>query len=211
MKKISIGNKITIGFTIVIVMFIIVSIVTLKNSKRLGEDYDWVNHTHEVLEKIEMVLGDLKDAETGQRGFIITGMVVYLEPYNSALKAIRKDISDLQQLTIDNDIQQQQIIKLNALITNKLDELETTINIRKTSFEAAKKIVISDDGKKIMDEIRLVITEMINHENSLLSERANMSEYTTRNVNIITIWITIGAFVIVIILILYFTRIIAIP
>lgn len=211
MKKISIGNKITIGFTIVIVMFIIVSIVTLKNSKRLGEDYDWVNHTHEVLEKIEMVLGDLKDAETGQRGFIITGMVVYLEPYNSALKAIRKDISDLQQLTIDNDIQQQQIIKLNALITNKLDELETTINIRKTSFEAAKKIVISDDGKKIMDEIRLVITEMINNENSLLSERANMSEYTTRNVNIITIWITIGAFVIVIILILYFTRIIAIP
>ncbi|MFK5855078.1 MAG: PAS domain S-box protein [Bacteroidota bacterium] len=211
MKKMSIGTKMTISFTLVIVLFIIISIVTLINTKRLGEDSNQVNHTHEVLEKLEMVLGDLKDAETGQRGFIITGLVNYLEQYESALIAIRKDISDLQQLTIDNDIQQQQIDKLNVLITNKLDELETTINIRRTSFEAAKKIVISDDAKKIMDDIRSIIIEMKNHEIRLLKKRETLSKVNTNNANNVTIWITIGAFVIVIILILYFTRIIAFP
>lgn len=211
MKNMSIRNKITISFTLVIVLFIMVSITALKNTKRLSDNYDWVNHTHEVLEKLEMVVGDLKDAETGQRGFIITGMVNYLEPYDNALIAVQKDISDLQQLTIDNDIQQQQIIRLNTLITNKLDELKITINKRKTSFEDAKKTVISDAGKKIMDDIRSVIIEMTQHENILLKERETLSEYHTRNANNAIIWITMGAFIVIIILIIYFTRIIAFP
>lgn len=211
MKNMSIGIKMTISFALVIVMFLIVSIVTLKNTKRLGEDYDKVNNTHEVLEKIELVLGDLKDAETGQRGFIITGLENYLDPYNSALKSVRKNISDLELLTIDSDFQQQQIIKLDSLVTNKLDELETTIYKRRTSFEAAKKIVLSEEGKEFMDDIRSVMIEMTNHENKLLKERETSSEQDTNNANIITIWITIGVFVIIILLILYFIRIIAFP
>lgn len=211
MKNMSIGIKMTISFALVIVMFLIASIVTLKNTKQLGEDYDKVNHTHEVLEKIELVLGDLKDAETGQRGFIITGLENYLDPYNSALKSVRKNISDLELLTIDSDFQQQQIIKLDSLVTNKLDELETTIYKRRTSFEAAKKIVLSEEGKVFMDDIRSVMIEMTNHENKLLKERETSSEQDTNNANIITIWITIGVFVIIILLILYGIRIVAFP
>lgn len=211
MIKVTIGNKMVIGFSVVILLLIIVSIVTLKNTKRLGEDYDWVGHTHEVLEKLEMVLSDLKDAETGQRGFIITGMEIYLEPYNSALRSVKKDISDLKQLTIDNAIQQQQINKLNALITSKFDELETTIYKRRISFEDARKIIIGNEGKLIMDSIRTIISEMTKHENELLNERKTSSDLNSQYAINATIWISIGAFLIVIIMIIYFTRIIAFP
>ncbi len=212
MKKLSIGIKIGSGFVFVLMMFIIVSIVSIQNTERIRDNEAWVDHTNFVITKIGNILDDLKDAETGQRGYIITGVENYLEPYNSALKRIDAHIADLEQLTIDNDNQQIRIVSLNILVKDKFAELQQTIDLRKSSgFEAAKEVVISDLGKEVMDKIRVLLDDMTEEESKLLQTRMEASLNSTNSANSTIIWFTIIACVIVILLIVYFVRIIAIP
>ena len=78
---------------------------------------NWSIHTHEVLEKIESLLSEMKDAETGQRGYLLTGNDWYLEPYNTAVQAIPGHFEELPKLTSDNPQQQSRIETLRSLIT----------------------------------------------------------------------------------------------
>jgi len=150
----------------------IVGFQSYMEIQRMAETNRWVIHTHEVLEKLEHVLSVLKDAETGQRGFVLTGEDRYLEPYNAGAGEIQKDIEAVASLTQDNSEQQQSIEQLRTLTHEKLDELQETIKLRrKADMAAALTIIRSDRGKKIMDEIRALITQMEFRENELLDRR----------------------------------------
>jgi len=212
MKKISIGIKIALSFGIVIILLLLIGIISHQNLTRLKSEANMVSHTHDVLHNIEQVFGDLKDAETGQRGYLITGMEKYLQPYTNSLAKLEKDIKNLRDLTIDNPTQQQRIEKLEPLITEKLKELDETINLRKfDGFDAALDIVITDVGKNVMDDIRIVLTEMTKEENELLKARSEHSINTTQTAKNGIVLIIVVAFLIVILLSIYLTRIIARP
>jgi len=115
----------------------------------------------------------LKDAETGGRGYLITGEERYLEPYRNSLPAIQRDIDELRNLTADNANQQRRLDSLEPLVSEKLGVLKETITLRKEKgLQAALQVVLSDKGKTIMDEIRKVIAAMESEENGLLNQRA---------------------------------------
>src|SRR5712675_3188724 len=99
-------NKILGGFGTALVILIVVAAVSVRSMVKNAEDRAWVTHTHIVLEQLDAVLSNLVDAETGQRGYIITGEVSYLEPYNNALSRILQDFQQLRELTADNPVQQ---------------------------------------------------------------------------------------------------------
>jgi len=129
-------------------------------------------HTHEVINQLEKVLSALKDCETGQRGYLITGDANYLQPYTKCHAEINGLINNLQTLTIDNAEQQQRIQTLRDLTTAKLNELHRTIELRRDlGFEAARQVVVTDLGKKTMDSIRSVIASMKSTEEQLLESR----------------------------------------
>lgn len=97
---------------------------------------------------------DILDAETGQRGFLITGSKDYLDPYFSAITQIPKDIQDLQALKL-NAQQRAFIDAIQPLINTKLDELRRTIDLRRTKGpSAAIAIVNTNEGKVEMDKLR---------------------------------------------------------
>ena len=73
----------------------------------------------------------MENAERSQRGFLITGHDVYLEPYESAKQHVPHLLDDLQQATLDNSAQQRQVLKLQADITTTMNELATTIALRR--------------------------------------------------------------------------------
>jgi signal transduction histidine kinase/CHASE3 domain sensor protein/CheY-like chemotaxis protein len=132
----------------------------------------WAVHTHQVLESREFLVSQLKDAETGQRGYLLTGEARYLEPYNSAIDAIPVALQDLRKLTSDNPRQQARIETLQSLIKDKLDELRLTIALRGTGKTGeALKVLLSDRGKQIMDRIRGVTQAARTEELSLLNRR----------------------------------------
>ena len=96
----------------------------------------------------------MKDSETGQRGYLITGEDRYLEPYNAAVAAIQDRVQRFKHLTEDNPRQQARIPLLEKQISAKLKVEDRTIALRKKDPEAARQVVLTGEGKKIMEVIR---------------------------------------------------------
>jgi len=167
-------------------LLILNAATSYRNTLKLLENERWVSHTHEVLTELETTLSTLKDAETGQRGYLLTGEERYLEPYHSAIARINEQVVELQQLTADNNRQQQRIRDLKIAIDSKLAELQETINLRRQqNLEAALREVKSGRGKQIMGDIRQQIAAMTAEETQLLQQRARESQ-ASANLTILT-------------------------
>jgi len=169
----SIGTKIGSAFGLALVAMIVVGAVSYDSTTKLIESAEWVRHTHEVLNGLDEVLSAFKDAETGQRGYIITGEARYLEPYEGARDAVDQKLKRLRELTSDNPNQQQRLTALEPLVSSKFTELQETIDIRKQEgFGPAEKVVVTDKGKNAMDSIRKVVGAMVEEETALLGKRS---------------------------------------
>ena len=161
--KWTVGAKLATGFGVGLAIFIAIGAVSYQSTRTFMETSERVTHTHEVLGRLEAVLSLLKDAETGQRGYLLTGFERYLEPYNQASKDPDTEVKQIRELTSDNPNQQVRLDPLESLIADKLAELEETIELRRSrGIEAAVQIVVTDEGKRIMDDIRKLDGEMKN-------------------------------------------------
>lgn len=167
-------SSIFIKSIFVISLFIIffVSGVSYKHISNLSDSTNMVVHTYKVNVELEQIMSYLKDAETGQRGFIITNDSIYLAPYISSRVKINNTFIYLKELTKDNQIQQSNLRELNALIDERLINFKTSfISSQKNEIETRtfKKTFL--EGKFTMDAIRSKISEMITIENQQLKER----------------------------------------
>ena len=161
-----------LSFVLASVSLALVGWVAYHRLLGLQDATRWVEHTLVVRNELETTLSLLKDAETGQRGFLVTGATSYLEPYNRAVASLGQRLERLRQLTADNPTQQASLAALDGLIGEKLHELRTTISARENNgLDAASRIVLTDDGKHVMDRIRVVIGTMRAEEDQLLAER----------------------------------------
>ena len=128
-----------------------------------------VSHTQEVQKELRQVFSALQDAETGQRGYLLTTDSSYLVPYQNARWTIFDAIARLQNLTSDDALQQRNIKELSLLAADKLSELGETIQLhRRGEKKEALAIVTSDKGKLLMDAFRDVISSMDSSETSVL-------------------------------------------
>lgn len=182
----SLTRQITAGIGMALGLLIFNAATSYRNTLKLVENERSVSHTHQVLTELEATLSTLKDAETGQRGYLLTGEERYLEPYHSAIARINQQVVGLQQLTADNNRQQQRIRDLKIAIDSKLAELQETINLRRQqNLEAALRQVKTGRGKQIMGGIRQQIAAMTAEETQLLQQRARESQ-TSANLTILT-------------------------
>jgi hypothetical protein len=123
--KWSIGSKIGSGFGLALVALMIVGAVSYNSTAKLIDSAEWVGHTHEVLNALDDLLSGIKDAETGQRGYVITGEARYLEPYQGAREVVDQRLKSLRELTPDNPIQQQRL-SIRAGVEFKTEEFPKT-------------------------------------------------------------------------------------
>ena len=196
----TIGKKLLAGFGLGLTILIIIGSVSYRSMATLLETANWVTHTHEVLTKLESVLSVLKDVETGQRGYLITGDVQYLEPYDAAISKLKRVYKEVKDLTKDNPGQQGRLDLVMPLIEKKLAELRETIELRKgVGFEAALEVVLTNRGKTIMDDIRVVLGAMQEEERRLLSDRSVAAQANVRNTQVTILLSTVGALVLLLV------------
>src|SRR5262249_21705712 len=123
----------------------------------------------------------LKDCETGQRGYLLTGKDEYLAPYLNGLRDVERVFEDLLALTADEPAQRKRMEALKRLGGQKLDELKRTIEIRRDKgAEAALTLVQTDQGKTLMDEVRDLFGEMRKEEQRALEERSREASATAQ-------------------------------
>ncbi|QJW99867.1 CHASE3 domain-containing protein [Frigoriglobus tundricola] len=147
----------------------------------LADTHRLVVHTHEVLTVVRDTMSLLKDAETGQRGYLITGDERYLEPYDAATVQVRERLRRLRELTRDNPAQQDRLSALDRVTEARLTELDETIRLRRDEgFEPARAVVREDRGKNLMDEVRRLTREMEEEEQGLLERRADAADGRVR-------------------------------
>ncbi|MBD1924254.1 CHASE3 domain-containing protein [Microcoleus sp. FACHB-831] len=179
-------KKIAGGFGLTSTILVLIATVSYHSIREVINTSKQVAQTQKKITKLEELLSYMKDAETGQRGYIITGKNYYLEPYEVAVENVERQIDELRKLTADNPKHQQQIDILVPLIAAKSSELKQTIELRSTKgFEAALQVVLSDRGKSLMDNIRYTIREMENEEARLLNQRAAIAQTSARNTIVI--------------------------
>ncbi len=167
------------AFVVPLVVLCVVGVLAYRNTNTLEETSGQVVHTYEVLDALDGIKELLKDAETGQRGFLITGADAYLTPYDNASSATTSAVDAVAVLTADNATQQQRIATLRPLITAKFAEMKETIDLRRAKgFEAAQAAVLTNKGKAVMDQIRSLLDEMAAAESSLLAIRGKLTADT---------------------------------
>ncbi|MEI9850838.1 MAG: CHASE3 domain-containing protein [Sphingomonas sp.] len=155
------------------IVLLIVAAVGYRSTATLIDNNERVSHTHQVRRELADLLSTVKDAETGQRGFLLTGNDNYLAPYERATGQSHAAFEDVRKLTVDNPEQQRRLQTLSPLIDAKLAELQQTIDLRKAgSADAALQVVNSNAGKAAMDQIRAIIADADRAEAELLDQRA---------------------------------------
>lgn len=151
---------------------IISSVLTFKLESYGEEKLDWVIHTHDVINHSERLLSSMKDAETGQRGYLLTQEVTYLEPYYTGVSKAQRTLEILRELTKDNDRQQVALDHISESMALKFDELALTIElVEYDNLSQALRVVKEDRGKMYMDALRLDLKEFTNIEFLLLEKR----------------------------------------
>lgn len=141
-------------------------------AKRDRESADWVTHTYEVILHLDSTLALLIDAETGQRGFVVTGRESYLEPYEPARTGIGPKLAELRKLTTDNPVQQANFLRLRELAERKMAVVAEIIwRRREQGLVAASALMQTDQGKQVMDDIRALVARMRAEEQGLLAVR----------------------------------------
>ena len=171
-----------IGLAVVLAFFLISAIIAYSNVQILRNDNQKILDSHTVLISLEELLSIVQDAETGQRGYLLTGNDRYLEPYNSAVEELPSRISAIDALIQDDPAQRSNLAQVRRHVGAKLGELKETIDLRRTKgADAALAVVNSDRGKTEMDAIRAQLEMMRQEEIRLRQVRlAEMeSAYTT--------------------------------
>ncbi len=157
---------------IIFAILILVVAFSLKNIYELNNNSNKVIHTYEVQMDLANNLSLLKDIETGARGFALTGNTAYTEPNVLAKPKIKKNILHLQSLIKDNPLQIVKLDSLKQLINLKIASSREIINVRKQlGLNAAIKIISTQKGKRIMDDIRKLSYNMDKLEEESLIDR----------------------------------------
>src|SRR5260370_15068920 len=149
--------------TVFAIMAIVIAgstIVTFWAGQRVIDTQSRAVLRRHVIAQSEELLSTLKDAETGQHGFIITGDEKYLEPYNVALVRLPEELASLKAVN-KVTIPAEDLVRIKQLAQKKLSDLQTTIQLRHTAgFDAAPPIVQTGNGKESMDNLHTAIRRL---------------------------------------------------
>ena len=155
-----------------------------------------VNHAHEVVEQLDHLLAEMTDAETGQRGYLITGSVRYLAPYEQATTRIADTLHAIRVLTADGSAQGERLNRLVPQVASRLAIMRETMDLYdREGLAAARQHVLTDRGKTVMDDIRKLVGEMDRAERMVLLDRgayAHASARLTRVVVLVSDLLALG-------------------
>lgn len=179
--KISLPYKIVLGFLASFIILAVVSYFYFSTTQAFIQSYARVQTSQQIINQLEVVMSLIKDAETGQRGFIITHNELFLEPYYTASDNIEDELVELSLLMQDS-IQKQRYDTLIPDVASMMARLDFSIDlIKRNEFDSAVSYIVSVTGKKYMDKIRSNILVMKNDENERLEALAVSAEASAKN------------------------------
>ena len=174
MKTVSrLDRKVQLAFGAAILALGLVGAVSYRATVVFSESDRWVQHTHEVLEKLHELSFYMENVEASCRGFVLTGSDSYLETCRTSKQAATQDEVAIANLTVDNPAQQAQIPGLQILTAEKFALADKVINLRRThGLTAAADVIQKGEGQQIMADFLALVSQMQDEELRLLALRS---------------------------------------
>jgi len=172
-------RKVQIGFAFALTCLGVVGIISFTSVTRLGEEVERARHTEQVILTLGLVLSTTTDVETAQRGYAITGIERFLEPYLDARQRIGDELRELRRLTALNAEQQRQLSQLERLVNERIEEAEKVVDVRRDQgFAAAQAAIAGGQGMELQDRVRASVAAMQASERALLRRREQLAQHS---------------------------------
>ncbi|SFT29478.1 CHASE3 domain-containing protein [Methylobacterium sp. yr668] len=182
----------TVGFATILVM----TAIALGAFVYQQRGVDAVRHTVAVDGRLARVLSAVQDAETGQRGYLLTGDEAFLLPFTEGRLNVDQQLDLLRDLVQDDPDQRGDLDTLAGLIRRKLDELGASVALMRAGDGAAARASVADGrGKQVMDAIRDRVRRMEAHE----ARRMERRQATVSRIAL-AIWVMVGALAVLFVL-----------
>ncbi|MEZ9656612.1 CHASE3 domain-containing protein [Vibrio splendidus] len=192
--NISLQRKLLVSFFIPIALMLIVAFSVHENTRNIVKDNNWVVHTHKAIARAQELLSLTVNMETAQRGYLITGDLIFLEPYNLALDVWPQKVQILTDQVSDNPLQVERLNRINDIHNTWLKESgerdimqRKLVNRGEAEMQSVVYLTQQQTGKKLIDKIRQEIAQFIEIEQSLIRIRADKSESSANQTSYVLI------------------------
>lgn len=167
-------HKIALWFVVAVALIALLLAFAFQLIRQTEQADAWQKHTYQVLDLANEVMSSVKDAETGQRGFLLSGDEAYLLPHRAVKNTLPASFAELRRLTQDNGIQQQRLAVMSQLMDNKLAFTNQLIELRrKQDIAGAMALFNTDQGRQLMEAIRAEMKSFVQLEDEFLVQRDN--------------------------------------
>jgi signal transduction histidine kinase/DNA-binding response OmpR family regulator/CHASE3 domain sensor protein len=195
-------RNLLVGFGLSLFLLIVSSVASYISIRNLLASVDEVQRTDKIIQTIEGTLSTLKDAETGQRGYLLTGRDAFLEPYNGAYEKAMGQLEIAKNMTSSDAVQQKNCAELENVISQRLKQLQFLIDTKRTQ----NKVDVNEleKGKSNMDEARRLVKAISEREEQVLQDRTGKLSKSSANTPLL---ILVAAVLSIAITLVFFVRI----
>lgn len=173
------GTEILTGVALIAALVVVCfnAWLAVRSVRVLEDSQNWVSHTWQVINATERIMGSMKDAETGNRGYLLTDDTAYLMPYTQAVHDLPEEFSHIATLTADNPNQLARISQMQSLVNQRLKLLQTGVDQRRSgNMNRAALLVQAGTGESEMNRLRSMANSMQEEERRLLAQRVARSD-----------------------------------
>lgn len=165
--------KIRWGYLIALLLMLLSYGLIFFIIRKLANETNWVTHSYNVIQKMDQIKGDIADAETGVRGYLLTNDYRYLKPYNDGSRNVPQSFEQLKLLTKDNKKYSGRLDSLGRLLQRRLLSLSNAVkSYQMNGFQVTPELLAPrHENKTMMDSIRLLLSELQEEENQVASRR----------------------------------------
>ena len=179
-QRFVIPRSLMAGFVVAALATMVIAFVNYRASEVRGDAVAAIERASQGMRQLSLVHSALKDMETGQRGYLLTGNLSYLQPYQLAHGVYERQLTALKESTDSQPAQRRLVTQIEDLARQKIRELEETVELRKAgNTEAAMELVRTDAGKNTMDRVRDLASDLAGLQTQDLNERRRNWEDAT--------------------------------
>ncbi|MDB5202326.1 MAG: response regulator [Ferruginibacter sp.] len=176
--KLSLNRSLLIGFSISLLILIISSVASFVSIRGLLTSARLVDETNMVIREVEASMAFMRDAETGQRGYLLTSDENFLQPYNNSHAKFQAVIQDLRTRTAGNEVQQKNLQLLEEIADERFLHLQDLIDARKAGVMGIDVEALRL-GKRLMDSVRLIVQNITTvATNTLEARTARLKQFS---------------------------------
>ncbi|OUL28007.1 histidine kinase [Nostoc sp. RF31YmG] len=174
------------GFSLALLLLCSVGAASYWSVQKLNEDQRWVIHTNQTLNILDDLNHGFLSAESGKRGYVLTGKAEYLKNYGANKQEVYQSFQALRQLTRDNPNQQRRLDALKPLIDRRFNLFEESIKfLNQNTSDGATKIIITNEDNLISQQLQRISQAIENEEKNLLHKRTALTNYRVTQIIIV--------------------------